>query len=175
MYINVELSEEQQQLLANSKSNRKTWLIAGIALVLILAVAFIVFGRSYVFGGSPYATPEKTVNTYLDACEVMDSKKMMDCIYMGPQTEMERTFMEGIIDTYRETMNVGEISFSIVGRDIDVIMQTNDTAKVSVSYIIKTTAYGSTQQESASEVMDLVKIDGKWLFVGPSYETTSGG
>jgi len=171
MYVRIELPEEYQQIPAKSNSKRKLLLIAGIALILISTVTYILYSKGYIFGESPYATPERTVNTYLDALEDMDSGKMMDCIQLGPETDMIRSLIEGTINAYKDMLEEGDISIKIVDRDVYLIEQTDDTAKVSISYTTETTASGYTQQSSGSDIIDMVKVDDKWLMIDPSYES----
>jgi len=104
------------------------------------------------------ATPEETVNSYLDAIEDLDSGRMMDCISMSITSE-ERKQLEESLNMMKD---IG-MSISITNRIINVVSQTEGSATVSFNYDMRMTFEGDTETESMNETWTLVKRDGKWL------------
>jgi len=130
---------------------------ARFLMLVLLAIGFLYVGCAEA------ATPEKTVNTFLDAYEALDMDKALRLVV--PEAAGERAFLETRFEV-RRRMKWQGISFSYTNRNISVLSQTEDKATVSVSFDEETTVVmGGKKTKSVDETWTLVKRDGKWLFV----------
>jgi len=136
----------------------KKWFKAGIALTLILMLLIIAISCA---GGVSYDSPEKTVNSLLDANQSSDADGMLACLVPEAVTDaFRRELREGVAESAKMAK---ELSVSFVNRDISVTSQTEDRATVSVNFNMKITHEGKTDTRKGHDTFTLVKRDDKWL------------
>jgi hypothetical protein len=109
------------------------------------------------------ATPEGTVRLLLDAYCELNAGKVAE--FWVKEERKEVRFQMGELFKQFESVTISDI-------EIEVLSQTENTAKVNVQYFLNATVKESIPQsyyppKEVSYELDLIKQDGKWLIKTP--------
>lgn len=122
-------------------------------MLLILIISTVVISLLLGCGGDGPG-PEETIHNALQAMEEGDAEK-----FAGYFTEDLREEVEfGMAFAFALIEDV-EIS-KVITR---IVSQTSNEATVEFEYDMKARVFDEIQEDHVEEVIDLVKVDGKWL------------
>jgi hypothetical protein len=122
-----------------------------LLLVLVLAVGTTACGGN---DGGTGSGPESTVHNYLRAVEKGDAARMYDYCAERPSDEE--------IQGAQMMIDMLELDVKISNIKTEIITQSADRASVQAEYDSEITSFGETEREHSSEIIDLIKKDGKW-------------
>lgn len=123
-----------------------------------LAVALVTLTVMAVGGCGGSSSPEATVKGAFVAVQEMDAEKLGSY------------FTE---DIREEVVAGADLAFSLIDKieisnlKVKTVSQTEDAATVETEYDYKVTLFGQSNTDHRSNILELVKVDGKWLITQP--------